>query len=578
MTLLCKLLRLFRPHWGWAALGLLLSVATSLAQLGLMAVAGWFIASMALAGMAGTSINYFTPAAIIRACAIVRTAGRYLERLITHEATLRFLSDLRIWFYQRLEPLAPAQLQYVRSGDLLGRLRADIDALDNLYLGVILPLAAALLVSTVLILVLMSFDSVLALVTAFLLFTAGGVLPWLAWRRGKTAGERLNEHQAALRAGLVDLVQGMDELLVYDAGESQLRRLNQVNRDIADTQEALGRSAATGRTAVGLCASLGLWFTVLLGIGLLSAERLEAADLPMLALLVIAGFEAVTPLPDAFHRLGQTLDAARRVFNLVESKPAVSEPAKAAPLPQDSGIEFHAVRFRYPKQGNWSLRDISFRIAPGERLGVVGATGSGKTSLLNLLLRFWEPDAGTIRLGGEDVRQLAGDDIRRRIAVVSQHGHLFNASIRDNLLLGNAAASNAEIYAAAEAAHIHDFVTSLPEGYDTWLGETGVPLSGGQARRMLIARALLKDAPVLLLDEPTEGLDTCTERDLMRTLLDTTRGRTMILVTHRLVGLEEMDGIVVLDDGHIVQQGTHRELMGSDGCYRDFHDLLVDPQ
>jgi ATP-binding cassette subfamily C protein CydC len=284
----------------------------------------------------------------------------------------------------------------------------------------------------------------------------------------------------------------------------------------------------------------------------------------MLALFALAAFESVAPLPLAFQQLGATLTAARRLFAIVDAQPAVVDPAGPSPRPKDNGIAIRGLRFSYPGAERTALDGLDLDLPEGRRLAVVGATGSGKTTLLNLLLRFWAPDAGEIQLGGEPLAAFRGEDLRSRITLVSQHTHLFDASIRENLLLAAPDAAEGRIEQACATAQISDFIAGLPEGYDTWVGETGVRVSGGQARRIAIARALLRDAPILLLDEPTEGLDAPTERALMDALHRLMEGRSVLLITHRPMALAEMDEILVLDRGRIVERGTHRELLAAE--------------
>jgi ATP-binding cassette subfamily C protein CydC len=383
---------------------------------------------------------------------------------------------------------------------------------------------------------------------------------------GAEPGRRLVANQAELRAAAVDGIQGLPELLIHGAADAYARRLNAISLDLTGDQDRMARYTGSALGAVGLSANLALWAVLWIGIPLVNQGSLPPPDLAMLALFTLASFEAVAPLPQAFQQLGGTLAAARRLFALVDAEPAVREPKGPSPQPACYDLELDGVGFTYPGAERPALSDVHLRVPEGGRLAIVGATGSGKSTLFHLLLRFWEPDTGQIRLGGYDLARFRGEDVRRGIALVSQHTHLFNTSIRDNLLLAAPDAPQHAIERACEAARIHDFIVSLPEGYETWVGETGVRLSGGQARRISIARALLKDAPILLLDEPTEGLDAPTERELMAAVDRLMDGRTTLLITHRPVGLERMDQILVLDNGRVVGQGDHRSLLGTT-CY-----------
>jgi ATP-binding cassette, subfamily C, bacterial CydC len=556
-----RLWRLLWPYRQWMLLGFAAALITLIANVTLMAVSGWFITSMAVAGAAGMAMNYFTPAAMIRAAAIGRTAGRYGERLVSHETTLRLLSGLRVWFYSRLEPLAPARLQELHSGDLLSRIRADIDALDNLYVRVLIPVLVA---GVSLILVfgfLLTYDPAIAFASLASLLLAGVGLPLWAQRLGTEPAQRLVQTQSSLRAAAIDGVQGLPELLVYGAAEAHAERLHGLSRALVADQDCMSRYAGISQGTIGLASNLALWTLLWLGIPLVARGRLAPPELAMLALFTLASFEAVAPLPLAFQHLGGTLAAARRLFAIVDAEPAVTEPVGPSPQVSRCDLAFAGVGFTYPGGASPALDGVDLALPQGRRLAVVGATGSGKSTLINLLLRFWEADNGEIRLGGHPLAAFRGEDARCQLAVVSQHTHLFNASIRENLLLANPTALQGALEQACASAQIHDFIASLPEGYETWIGETGVKLSGGQARRIAIARALLKDAPILLLDEPTEGVDAPTERSLMAAIDRLMEGRSVLLITHRAVALDRMDEVVVLDYGRVVARGTYRELL-----------------
>jgi ATP-binding cassette subfamily C protein CydC len=568
MTLFLRLLRILRPMRIWMLLGGLLAFATLLANVTLMAISGWFIAAMALAGVAGVSINYFTPAAVIRACAIVRTVGRYGERLVTHEATLRLLSTLRVWFYQRLEPLAPAVLEHYRSGDLLSRLRADIDTLDHFYLRLLLPTAVAIASALAFVLFLLWYSPLLALIEALLLGLAGVLLPLFLSRLAAPTGQRINTLSSDLRANLVDDLQGLGELLIDGADTRHAIRIEALSCDLANAQTRLNQLDGIAQGAVGLCANLAMWLIALSAIPMIHMGELPPAHLPMLALFALASFEAVLPLPTAFQGVGETLAAARRIFALVDSPAVVTEPTTPTPIPPDLTLNLEALTFTFPQTESPALEGVTLNLPTGSRLALLGPSGCGKTTLLQLLLKFRTPDAGHISLGGVPYSALSGEELRSHIAVATQYNHLFNASIRDNLLLANPEADQATLEAACRVALIHHFINDLPEGYETQVGELGLRLSGGQLRRLAIARALLKDSPILILDEPTEGLDPHTEQIVMENILQWSEGRSLLLVTHRICGLERMDQILLLRQGIITERGNHWELLASSETYR----------
>ena len=563
---LLRLLGLFRPYTRWIVAGTLLTITVTLANVGLLALSGWFITAMALAGLAGAGINYFTPAAGIRGLAILRTGGRYAERLVTHEATFRLLSRLRVWFYEHLEPLAPARLQYYRGGDLLSRIRADIDTLDNFYLRVLAPSIAAA-VSVLAVVGFMALFSVpVALTNLAGLLLAGIALPLLAQRLGRGPGGRAVALRAELRSAVADAVRGQGELRVYQASRRQAELIEHLSDGLIAPQRRQAHINGLSAALSGLVTQISVWLAVLIAIPLVTHKHLDGPGLAMIALFVMASFESISALPLAFQSLGETLAAARRIFEIVDTPPAVTEPAEEAERPAHFDLRLSGVRMRYAEDTNWALDGVDLEVPAGGRLGIVGATGSGKTSLVNVLLRFWDYQEGAVEIGGAALHRFRGETVRSWCAVVAQQTHLFNTSVRQNLLLARPEASEEELLEALRQANIHDDIMALTEGLDTFVGETGTRLSGGQARRVAIARALLKDAPVLILDEPTEGLDAESERAVLQALETLMRDRTTLLITHRPQALNYVDEIAVMSHGRVVERGTPQALV-RDGHY-----------
>ena len=552
LRVLRRLFGLMHHERRWMAAGAAMAVLSTLSGIGLLAVSGHFITSMALVGAGGAAINYYTPAALIRLLAILRTGGRYVERLITHEATLRVLARLRVWLFGRLVPLAPAGLDGLRSAELFSRLRVDVDALEHAYLGALIPLLVAVVVALVVLVTTMFYLPALGLLLVLPLGMAGALLPWWTLRRGQQPGAAMVVHAEVMRSLAADGLRGRAELALYGAEFAHAEKLAAVTGQQQQAQRQVDRLQALGSAGVMLGAQLAVVCTLALGLPALQAGILAPPALTMLVLLAVAAFEAVAPLPDAWAQLGATLASARRVFALADTPPPVVEPQAPSPTTGDNTLTIRGLRLRYAPADAWALDGIDLDLPQGRRLAVVGPSGAGKSSLVGALTRLY-PYEGSITLGGTSLADWHGDDVRSRIAVVEQQPYLFDASLCDNLRLARPDASDEQLDTVIAQAQLGDYVASLPRGLDTWVGENGIRVSGGEARRIAIARALLADAPILLLDEPTEGLDAGTAAQLYKALAIAMSGRSVLLITHRLGGPSTLvDHVVTMEQGRIV--------------------------
>lgn len=540
-----------RPYRGTLLTGVLLAALVIVSNVALLALSGWFITAMALAGLSAAVINYFTPAAAIRGLAITRTASRYLERLVTHEATFRLIAGLRQWFFTALEPLAPARLQHYHGGDLLSRIRADIDTLENAYLRMATPLLAALMATLLMTGFLLFWNPWLAALNLVGLLLVGLVLPIIALRQGQRSGEALVQARSQLRERSQTTVRGLAELSLYGDPNTALRDA------AADTEAILAPQRQQNQLDAGSSALAGLISQLTwLGMFVLATQQfitggLTGPEVVMLVFFGMASFEAVAALPQALRAWGETRAAALRLLELTQLPPAVIEPTQPVALPAGNTLCFDAVSFRYAEAAAPVLDQLSLTLASGQKLGLRGASGAGKTTLAQLMLKFWSPTTGQIRLGGVDLAELDGDALRSRIAVVSQQVHLFNTSIAANLRLAKPDASDDELHAACAGAAILDEVLALPDGLNTLVGEAGARLSGGQIRRLGIARALLKNAPIVILDEPTEGLDAATEQRVTDALRHLLQGRSAVIISHRPAVLALADSVCLLNEGKI---------------------------
>lgn len=565
MKIFLRLVRLYRPYAGWIGLSLLISLVASIANIALMAVSGWFITAMAAAGLAGVSMNYFTPASLIRALAIVRTGGRYLDRLVSHDATLRLTSAIRADLFASLVPLAPGGLEDLRSGDLLARLKGDIDRVELVFLRFLTPLAVAIAVLAFVAVVLFLFDGSLAWPVVTVLAVGGLLLPALVAWLGRSGGMPLAEQSADLKRRLADDLSGLASLTVTGAVDAHRERLAEGYDRVIAEERREARRAAFGQMTGGLSGDVAMGVALVCGLPLLDGA-LAGPDYAMAALLSLSAAEAFVGMPAAFSALSATVASARRLFAIGDRVPPVTSPTEPLPLPSGNDLVFEDVSLTYAEAGRPALSGINLSLAAGTKVALVGPSGAGKSSLMALMVRLRDPSSGRITLGGVDLDRLPLDGLRARFAVVPQKPHLFTDTIAGNLRLVRPEASEGDLRTALDRAGLGPFVAGLPEGLATKVGVAGTALSGGEARRLAVARALLSDAPILILDEPGEGLDAATEAAMLDAILDHVGGRTVILLTHAKAALARMDEVLTVEAGRIVTRRRSGALStGADG-------------
>ena len=539
---LLTILAVARSRWSWMAGGVLLAVAVVAANAMLMAVSGWFITAMAVAGVSKISFNYFAPSAAIRALAISRTVGRYLERLVTHGAAFRILAELRLWLFRKLVPLSPGLLERYSSGELAGRLRSDIDALESLYLRIIAPLATGILTIGAAVLFVACWSRTAAFVLFVALALPGFVLPLFARWRAETHGRKATALAGELRTAVTDGISGGAELVLLGAVEKHAAAVDELSTRLIAEQDRLAAVNAGNLAALLLAAGTGGAALLLVCAAQVHAGELTGPQLVMLLLFAAAVFEAAGGMPAALQLLPAAAESCRRITELSAAELPVAEPLSPQALPDSFSLSMQNVSFSYDGDRE-VLCGFNLELPPGSRVALTGDSGSGKSTVAEVLLRFRDY-RGSITLGGRELQSLAADDLRLLIAALPQQPHIFNTTIRENILLANPQATAADIVSVLHDAMLDEWVATLPDGLDTRVGEGGCAVSGGEARRIAVARTLLKDAPLVILDEPTEGLDSETERKLLERIDRRLHGKSLLIITHRPAPLAIVDRVV----------------------------------
>jgi thiol reductant ABC exporter CydC subunit len=572
MKTFLRLLSFLMPLRWLIALAILLGSIMIISNIALLGMAAYLIAASALAPLL---VLLSIPIFLVRAMGVARALSRYTERLVSHNATFRLLARLRVWAYSRIEPQAPAHLLAHRSGDMLARLVADIEELQNVYLRVVSPIVVALVISLFTFALFSIFSLGLAWVALAFLLVAGLGIPLLAASLSRGLGKQRLTARADLNTQVVDGLQGIRDVLAFGRSHAQLERVLASDRTLGRVQSRMAMITGLQIALGDLCMNVAMWVLILLAIPLVATHYIDGVYLGVIGLLILASFEAVLPLASAFQGLGHALAAAERVFTVTDAPPPVVESPAPESIPTEPtgySLSFEHVHFAYRKGECATLTDINFDLRPGSRVAIIGPSGAGKSTLARLTLRFWDPTSGVIRLNEQDIRRYRLHDLRDQIGLVAQDTFIFNDTLRANLLLARPAASETELEAAIAQAQLTEFVRQLPHGLKTWVGEQGLQLSGGERQRVAIARSFLKNAPILILDEVTANLDPLTERALLDTIDEMSRGRATLHITHRLLGMERMNEILVLKHGCIVERGTHDSLLAKDGLYRQLFD------
>lgn len=548
---------LYRQRKGALLLALLLTAITLAAGVGLLGVSGWFLTGAALVGSWQT-FNLFAPSASVRGLSFVRIVSRYFERVVGHDATLRLLADLRGSVFRRLLPLDAGQLAKYRDGDLIARLTGDVDALDTVYLFAIAPVVSGLVIGCILSLVVGAWIPAAGLTLFICLFLGTAVVPFYLAKKARQPGIVVQQNVAIMRDTAVQAVTAHADLIALGAQARAQRDFAEQCLQVAFARRRQSFLASNGKAVVQLLSGVSLLGILYWGIDSLQAGTMTGPVWAGLALATLGVFEVFGPIMRGASRLGSAAAAAKRIEALTQATPNIVDAETTKDLAEQGDIVFKNVRYAYPTADGKSksreiLKGVNLQLKVGERIAIIGKSGAGKSSLLNLLLRFDDPDQGEITYGGVDIRQASLAQLHQRIAFLTQDAPVFLGTIRSNLLIGDPEADDERLWQALDNARLSNFVRVLPDGLDTWTGETGRTLSAGQARRLCLARALLSPAQVLVLDEPTQGLDRQAELSFISDLIVATQGRTVLMVTHAKLPENAVDRVYKLHDGQLNQ-------------------------
>ena len=562
MRALLPFLRLFKFAKLPLFLGLVLMITGLASSIGLLTTSGWFLAATAIAGL-GTLFNFFYPSASVRGLAIGRTLFRYFEKLVTHDATFRILAKLRVQVFEKIIPLSPGVLNRYRNSDLLNRLVSDVDTLDSLYLRLIAPFITAIFVILAMCIGLSFVNAPLALGLGVSLLLLVFIIPTVFYQLGKKFGDKLVHSRALYRTQFLEFIQAQAELLLFNAEDKLKDNMAKTEANWqADQQKEAnlsGFSTALSLFLNGLIIAAMLWFSSQAEFG---NDEYRMAFIALFTFAALASFEILMPLGSAFLHIGQVIASAERVTDIIEQQPLVTFNGKAE-FDQNATtlIEAKDLSFTYPERQNRALENLNLIIQKGQKVAILGKTGSGKSTLLQLLVRNYDANQGQLFLAGKPIADYAEDTLRSQFCFLTQRVHVFSDTLRQNLQFASAInISDEKMIEVLNQVGLGKLLEK-EQGLDIWLGDGGRPLSGGEQRRLGLARILLNDAPILLLDEPTEGLDRETERQILRLILAHAENKTLIMVTHRLTAIEQFDELCVIDEAKLIEKGTYAELL-----------------
>ena len=560
MKTFLRLTGLTRPFAWWMLFAALISFATIGSGIGLLMASAWLITTAALMPALSALQIGITG---VRFFGISRGVIRYAERLISHDTTFKILTRLRVWFYDAVEPLAPARLAAYRSADLLKRIVDDIQSLENIYARVLSPPITAALVTLLMWFIVGHWSTSAAEgVLASQLF-AGIAVPLLTVRLAAGTARGIATLQSEQQVLAVDMVQGMSELRVFGMVGDYTEKLHEAEVKKLALQKRAAFIEGLHESLTGLAMNGAVIWILYSMLPMVRTGAVSSITIASVVFGIMASFEAFLPLTGSVQNIEADVRAGERLFEIIDAKPEVVPPAKPEAFPKSTEIRINNLAFTYPGSNRPALDGVSFSVPQGGRTAIVGPSGAGKSTITSLMVRFWNPAHGEISIGGRNIDKLDPEELCRNIAVVSQRTYLFGQTIRENLLLAAPNATDEQLRNALVMAGLSDLQSRL----DDWAGQHGMNLSGGEQQRLAIARMILQDAPIIVLDEATANLDAITEQALLDTLNRTSEGRTVLSITHRLHRMERYDEIVVLYEGKVIERGSHDKLLKSDGFY-----------
>ncbi|OOF59867.1 heme ABC transporter ATP-binding protein/permease CydC [Rodentibacter myodis] len=548
-------------------LGLVLMILGLASSMGLLTLSGWFLAATAIAGL-GTLFNFFYPSASVRGLAVGRTITRYFEKIITHDATFRILAKLRVQVFEKIIPLSPAVLSRYRNSDLLNRLVSDVDTLDSLYLRLLAPFLTAIFVIVAMTLGLSFINPPLALGLGGFLLVSLILIPTFFYRLGQQFGKSLIQSRAAYRSQFLEFIQAQAELVLFNAEDKIKAKMMATEKNWLENQakeaKLSGFSTALVMFLNGLLVCAMLWFSSRADLG---TDEYHTAFIALFTFAALAAFEIITPLGAAFLHIGQVIAAAERVTDIIEQKPLVAFKGDTKFEAKVRLISAKNLNFTYPGRENPALENLTLHIEQGQKIALLGKTGSGKSTLLQLLVRNYDVNQGELLLAEKPISAYGEQTLREQFCFLTQRVHVFSDTLRQNLQFAdNHPISDEKMTAVLNQVGLGKLLDQ-EQGLDLWLGDGGRPLSGGEQRRLGLARILLNNAPILLLDEPTEGLDRETERQILRLILQHAENKTLMMVTHRLTAIEQFDNICVIDEGKLIEQGNYETLIAKENGF-----------